>query len=149
MQEDVPQPKTAVEHSIMVDPIASLHSPAPEAVTPDTPLSEVVRHMRETNIGYVLVLDGEGRLIGIFTEHDLLCKVAGQITDLDSIPVSKLMTPNPTALRADEPIKHALFMMAHNNFRHIPLVDDQGRPHCMATVRHMIDYIEQLAAETS
>jgi CBS domain-containing protein len=149
MQEDVPQARTAVEHSIMFDPIASLHSPPPQTVTPGTPLSEVVRQMRETNIGYVLVLDVEQRLVGIFTERDLLCKVAGQITDLSSIPVSRLMTPNPTALRANEPIKHALFLMAHNGFRHIPLVDEDGRPHGLATVRHMIEYIERLSAEAS
>jgi CBS domain-containing protein len=147
MQEDVPQPRTPVEHSIMFDEISSLHSPAPETVTPDTPLSEVVRHMRETNIGYVLVLDSDRRLVGVFTERDLLCKVAGQITDLSTVPVSRLMTPNPTALSAREPIKHAVFLMAHNGFRHIPLVDEEGRPHGLATVRHVIDYIERLSAE--
>jgi CBS domain-containing protein len=147
MQEDLPQPKTAAEHNLMVSPVSTLHSPSPETVTPDTPISEVVRHMRETNIGYVLVLARDGTLAGIFTERDLLCKVAGQITDLGSIPVSKLMTPNPTALRPNEPIKHALFLMAHNGFRHIPLVDEQGRPGAIATVRHMLDYIEQLSIE--
>jgi CBS domain-containing protein len=77
----------------------------------------------------------------------LLCKVAGQITDLDSIPVKQLMTANPTALNPAEPIKHALFLMAHNNFRHVPLVDESGRPQAITTVRHMVEYIEQISPE--
>jgi CBS domain-containing protein len=149
MQEEVARLETAVEHTLMADPIATLRSPVPESVSPDTPLSEVVRHMRETNIGYVLVVDTGGRLAGIFTERDLLCKVAGQITDLGSVPVSKLMTPNPTALRPEEPIKHALFLMAHNGFRHIPLVDEEGRPQAITTVRHIVQFIEQVGAEAA
>lgn len=144
MQEDVPQPETPVERSIMIDPIAALRSPAPEIVSLDTPISEVVRHMREVNVGYVLVLDREMRLAGILTERDLLCKVAGQTADLASIPVSQLMTPNPTVLRLEEPIKHAVFLMAHNNFRHIPLVDDDGRPIGITSVRHVVEFIERL-----
>jgi CBS domain-containing protein len=145
MQDDVPQPGTSAQHSIMVDPITALHSPAPECVSLDTSLADVVRHMRETNIGYVLVTDGDGKLAGIFTERDLLCKAAGQITDLGAVPVSRLMTRNPTALQATEPIKHALFLMAHNGFRHIPLVDENGRPTGITTVRHTVEYIERLS----
>ena len=147
MQDDLPQPRTPVEHSIMVDPITMLHSPPPETVSPQTSLAEVVRHMRATNIGYVLVVDEAEKLVGIFTERDLLCKVAGQITDLGTLPVSQWMTPNPTSLKATEPIKHALFLMAHNGFRHIPLVDDEGRPHGITTVRHVVDLIEQIGLE--
>jgi CBS domain-containing protein len=147
MQDGLRQPRTPMEHGIMVDPITMLHSPAPESVSPQASLAEVVRRMRETNVGYVLVVDAAGKLIGIFTERDLLCKVAGQVTDLGATPVSQWMTPNPTALRATEPIKHALFLMAHYGFRHVPLVDDDERPHGIATVRHVIDYIEQISLE--
>lgn len=145
MQEDVPQPQSEVERSVMQDPISTLRSPAPEIVSQSTPLSEVVRHMREVNVGYVLVLDPELRLTGIFTERDLLTKVAGRITDFASVPVSEVMTPNPTALRPEEPIKHALFLMAHNRFRHIPLLDEEGRASGITSVRHVVEYIERLS----
>jgi CBS domain-containing protein len=145
MQEDVPQPRTEVERSIVIDPIATLRSPAPEIVSQTTPVGEVVRHMRETNVGYVLVLDRDLRLAGILTERDLLCKVAGQMTDLDSVAVSEIMTPNPTVLHPEEPIKHALFLMAHNRFRHIPLVDDDGRASGITTVRHVVEFIERVS----
>jgi CBS domain-containing protein len=149
MQEDVPQPETPVERSIMIEPIASLRSPAPATVRQEAPVADAVRQMRETNVGYVLVLDGDDKLAGILTERDLLCKVAGQINDLDSLPISKLMTPNPTSLRPSEPIKHALFVMAHNGYRHVPLVDEEGRPAALATVRHVIEYIEGITNEES
>jgi CBS domain-containing protein len=149
MQEDVPRPGRGVERSIMVDTLATLHSPKPEMVPPETSLAAVVSHMRETNIGYVLVVDDAGKLTGILTERDLLFKVAGQVTDLASAPVKEWMTPNPTALAPTEPIKHALFLMAHNGFRHVPLVDEAGRPQAIVTVRHFVEYIERLSPETA
>lgn len=151
MQDDVPQPEphTPVQHSIMLDPITTLHSPVPECVSVNASLAEVVEHMRQTNIGYVLVTDGDGKLAGIFTERDLLCKVAGQVTDLNAVPISKLMTPNPATLKATEPLKHALFLMAHNGFRHIPLVDEEGKPHAITTVRHTVEYIERISPTES
>ncbi len=132
----------------MLDPIATLRSPAPQVVGPDRSLADVVRHMRERNVGYVLVVDDSQKLLGICTERDLLLKVAGKTTDLVSIPISQLMTPGPTALKAAEPIKHAVFLMAHNNFRHIPLVDDEARPHGITTVRHVLEHIESVSAES-
>ena len=76
-------------------------------------------------------------------------KEAGQVLDLGSAPVKRWMTPNPTALEPSEPIKHALFLMAHNGFRHIPLVDESGRPQAIMTVRHMVEYIERLSPEVA
>jgi CBS domain-containing protein len=144
MQDDLPQPETPAERSIMLDPIRTLHSPAPVTVSPETSLAEVIRRMRAENVGYTLVVD-QGRLVGIFTERDLLLKVAGQTTELASIPVSRLMTRDPAALKATEPIKHALFLMAHNGFRHIPLNDEAGHPIGITTVRHVVEYLEGIA----
>src|SRR5262245_59318476 len=128
MQDDLPQADTPVKQTIMVDPIAVLHSPVPECVPAGTTVAEAIAQMKARNVGYVLVTDAEGRLTGIFTERDVLLKVAGEMCDLSQIPVDKLMTPNPTALKPGEPIKHALFVMSHNSFRHVPILDDAGRP---------------------
>jgi len=145
MQDDVPQPVTAIEHSIMLDPIATLAPPAPMCVAGDASLAEAVEQMRTAEVGYVLVTDEEGKLAGILTERDLLMKVVGQIIDLRSVKIAQVMNPSPTALHPTEPVKHALFLMAHNGFRHIPLVDEENRPQAITTVRHLVDYIAQIS----
>jgi CBS domain-containing protein len=146
MQEDLPQPDTPVKRTIMVDPITELHSPVPECVPAGTTVAEAIARMTAKNVGYVLVTDADGRLAGIFTERDVLLKVAGEMNDLSQIAVDTLMTPNPTAVKPTEPIKHALFAMAHNSFRHVPILDEAGRPTGITTVRHIVEFIESISS---
>ena len=110
MQEDVPQPDTPARWQIMVDPISSLEPStiAPQIVSAGTSLAEGVRRMQEKNVGYLLVTDGGGKLIGILTEHDLLLQVAAEVTDLSAYTVDQVMSTDPTALHSSEPVKHAL-----------------------------------------
>jgi CBS domain-containing protein len=146
MQDDLPQADTPVKQTIMLQPIAVLHSPVPECVPTGTTVAEAVARMKAKNVGYVLVTDAEGRLAGIFTERDLLLKVAGGLVDLSQTPVDRLMTSNPTALKPSEPVKHALFVMSHNSFRHVPILDDAGRPTGITTVRHIVEFIESISS---
>src|SRR5262249_26691273 len=138
MQEDVPQPTTPLEATIMGDPVTSLAVPAPECVSLGTPLARAIGRMQEKNIGYLLVTDGGGRLVGIFTERDLLRKVAGQEVDLEAPPVERVMTRNPSSLKADDPIAQALPLMAvEPGYRYIPIVDEEGRPQGLVSFRRI------------
>jgi CBS domain-containing protein len=140
-QEDLPTPTTQAHHIIMTDPISALDPPTPVCVSPDASLVEAISEMRRHNVGALLVTDGDGKLVGIFTERDVLRKVAGQVHDLPATPVSRMMTPNPTALKATTPIAHALHLMALHGFRHIPIVDDEGRPRGITSFRGMVQFI--------
>jgi len=146
MQEDVPQPDTPMRWRVMVDPISSLEPSTvpPQVVASGTSLAAGIRQMQERNVGYLLVTDGEGKLIGILTEHDLLCRVYGEVEDLNSRTVDDFMSPNPTALKASEPIKHALHFMAVDDFMYIPIVDDHGRPEDLLSFRRVARLIEQM-----
>jgi predicted transcriptional regulator len=146
MQEDVPQPDTPTRWRVMVDPISSLDPSTiePQIVPAGTSLAEGVRRMQEKNVGYLLVTGTDGRLAGILTEHDLLCRVAGQVTSLESYTVDELMSPRPTALKSSEPIKHALHFMALNDFMYIPLVDSAERPEDLLSFRRVARLIEHM-----
>jgi CBS domain-containing protein len=140
-QEDLPAPTSAAHHIIMTDPISRLRPPKPVCVSPDTSLAESIAQLRSKNVGALLITDAAGKLIGIFTERDVLYKVAGKLRDLASIPVSRMMTPNPTALLASVPIAHALHLMALHGFRHIPIVDEDGRPRGLTSFRGALQFI--------
>lgn len=140
-QEDLPTPTTAVHLSIMTDPISALDPPPPVCVSPETSLAEAISRLKMNNVGALLITDADGKLIGIFTERDVLYKVAGQVRDLSAIPVSRVMTPNPTALKATVPIAHALHLMSLHGFRHIPIVDNDGRPQGLPSFRGMVKFI--------
>ncbi len=145
-QEDVPQPDSPLRWRVMVDSVASLEPSLvpPQTVPCGTSLGAGVRQMQEKNVGYLLVTDGEGRLAGIFTEHDLLCKVAGIASDLDSLTVDQFMSPSPAAVQPDSPISHALHFMAVNDFMYIPVVDADGRPQDLLSFRRLGRLIEKM-----
>ncbi len=138
-----PGEPTEVEHSLEFDLITELQPAAPITVTPGTSLAEVIATMRASNIGSMLVVDDQGRLAGVFTERDILNKVACKVEPegLNAASVGDYMTRNPTTLAPDAPIAHALHLMAVYGFRHLPLVDEENRPVGVISFRDVVAYI--------
>ena len=58
-----------------------------------------------------------------------------------SRPLRELMTPNPEVLHPDDPIVYALHRMSVGGYRHVPLVDDGGRPVGMLSVKDIVHYV--------
>ncbi|HJQ83721.1 MAG TPA: CBS domain-containing protein [Candidatus Binatia bacterium] len=126
-----------LDQRMIREPIRYLEPRHPVALPPNAPVREAMRVMREHRIGCVLVVDGD-RLAGIFTERDLLLK----LDDADpGRPIGDLMTRDPEVLTANDPIVYALNKMSVGGFRHVPLVDDAGRPVGIVSVKDIIDYI--------
>lgn len=118
-----PTPDSPVESSIMSDPLTALSPAEPVTVSPDAPLHSVVSKMVELRLGCVLVVEGE-RLAGIFSERDVLLRVADRYDELRERPVSEFMTVDPELLPPDASIAYAINRMALGNYRHIPITDD-------------------------
>jgi CBS domain-containing protein len=83
-------------------------------------VTEAARAMHARKVGAVVVLDGD-RLVGIFTERDILRAVA---TGGVEGPVSDSMTHSPDTVEGSEPTGHAASLMIHSGFRHLPVVED-------------------------
>lgn len=112
-------------------------------VSPSTPLADAIHLMQRERRACVLIMDNN-RLVGIFTERDVLMKVAGQPIDIIHTPVSGSMTPDPFTLPYDAHVAFALNKMVLEGFRHIPLVDDAGRPTGVVSMRNLIEYLGDL-----
>jgi CBS domain-containing protein len=96
------------------------------AVPIGTRVSEVLARMREERQNCALVTDGDGRLVGIFTERDVLHKVATKPESL-SLHVEALMTPDPDTVTPEDRVAAALRFMNRGHYRHVPVVDREGR----------------------
>ncbi len=128
------------------EPIQVLPFVPPLGVTRETSIAEAIRLMQEYHVGCVLVQEGD-RLVGIFTERDVLNKVAGGAQDPTQTTVETVMTADPEALPVDAPISFALNLMSEGGFRHLPLVDDAHRPVGMLSVKHIVRYLADLFPE--
>jgi CBS domain-containing protein len=133
-----------IERALIHEPISSLQLKTAITVPLDATLAEAVRTLQQNHIGCVLVLDASGGLAGIFTERDLLTRVAGQAHDWDREPISGFMTSGPETLRPEDPIAWALNYMHLGGYRHVPLLDDVGRLAGVVSVKDIVDHIVEL-----
>jgi CBS domain-containing protein len=122
------------------EPIRTLNPRPPVSLGRTASIADAIRLMKEHRIGCALVVEGE-RLTGIVTERDILLKVLGTDMDVEHTPVERVMTPDPEALSPDDGIVFALNKMSVGGFRHVPLIDAQGRPVGIVSVKLIVDYI--------
>lgn len=116
----------------------------PITVTPETAVSEAIRRMAEHRVGAVLVAEQE-RLLGIFTERDVLRYLAGSPdSSWLAKPVRELMTPNPWTVSPQSSWEQARSLMETVHVRHVPVVE-AGRLVGLVTARDLLDsYMEYL-----
>jgi CBS domain-containing protein len=91
-------------------------------LAPQTSVREAAKLMTERKIGAIMVVEG-GRLVGIFSERDVLGRVVARGLDPDKTLLRDTMTANPVTVGPDDPPAAALEMMAQRGFRHLPVVD--------------------------
>jgi len=92
-------------------------------ISPFTPLEQAIEAMKTDEGGCAIVCD-DGRVVGIFTERDLLTKVMGEQVDMNS-PISNWMQPAVETLSTEASVGDAVRLMNERSFRNIPLVSDE------------------------
>jgi CBS domain-containing protein len=132
---------------ILSETLGSLSQVHPLAtVAPDAPVSVAVDAMVTSGIGCALIIDGK-KLVGLFSERDVLLKVVAKGLDAASVAVSDLMTPDPVCLQHDDAIAYALNKMAVGGYRHVPVLNDDGTPEAIVSMRDIVNYIVQFYPE--
>src|SRR5690242_12709199 len=82
--------------NLRVESVCRLQPTPPLCLEPVRPVAEAVSVMRQHGVGCVLICE-RGRLVGIFTERDLLCRVLAPGRGLN-LPLSDCMTPRPVVV---------------------------------------------------
>jgi CBS domain-containing protein len=142
-QLDRPAPQDRVERSLMHDPVRVIGPRAPITMAAEATVGSAMRLMLECDIGAVLVVNERGELLGVFSERDLLTKVAGLVDDYASRPVSEFMTRRPETVREGDSLAFALHKMDCGGYRHLPTLRD-GRLAGMLSVRDLLRHITGL-----
>jgi CBS domain-containing protein len=92
------------------------------SVAPTVTVAEAVAEMNLHRVGSVMVMDG-GRLVGIFTERDVLRRVVGPGLDPHQVTVEKVMTSNVMTIAQDSTIEDVMALFTERRFRHLPVVE--------------------------
>ncbi|MCS7106552.1 MAG: CBS domain-containing protein [Acidilobaceae archaeon] len=115
----------------------------PVKVSPLHSIAEASRVMVENKVGSVLVVEGE-RLVGIFTERDLLRAVAAG-APLDS-PVQAFMSRNLITVSPRDTVYRAIELMTTHNIRHLPVVEGDKLVGVIS-IRDVAEWIRRSMAE--
>ena len=130
---------TDVEKSILKDPILAMRPRKATVVPPDMPVAEVLDVLARSGHGIVVVAEDD-KPVGIFSERDALLRLNVDAGKLADHPISEFMTPNPEMLSVEDRIAFALNKMAGGGYRHVPIVDEEGRVTGIISVRDILRY---------
>lgn len=131
--------------------VADVMTRDPICVQPETPLQEAIQTLAERRIGGLPVVDGEGKLVGILSETDLMWQETGvtppaYIMFLDSViylenrakyerdlhkalgqTVGEVMTADPLTISPDKPLREAAQLMHDRQISRLPVTNDTGK----------------------
>jgi len=125
--------------NLKVESVGRLQLPPALCLGREAAVSDAVALMRLHRIGCVLVTDA-GRLLGIFTERDLLRRVLAPGRPL-ALPLLDCMTPDPVVVRRTESISAAIRRMEEGGYRHLPIVEGDNRPVGVLSVKRIVQYL--------
>lgn len=128
-----------LSRNLRVDSISRLQPTAPRAIDAGQTVEAAVAAMREGNVGCLLVTRA-GRVVGIFTERDLLSRVLAPGRPV-ATPLAECMTADPVTVHPKDSVRTAIKRMEKGGYRHLPVVDDAGRPVGMLSANQVVHYL--------
>lgn len=95
-------------------------------IGPEMTLADVARVLDERRIGAAVVVEADGRVVGIVSERDVVRHMARQGEACLEVTVADAMTGAVSTCGRDTSTDELMQMMTEGRFRHVPVVDDKG-----------------------
>ncbi len=128
-----------LSRNLKVDSVSRLDPTAPRAIDAAGTAADAVAAMREWSVGCLLVTEF-GRVVGVFTERDLLVRVLAPGHPLGT-PMRQCMTAKPVTVSPRDSVRTAIKRMQKGGYRHLPVVDEAGRPVGILSARRVVHYL--------
>lgn len=128
-----------VEHCLLHDKVVLLLPRKPIVVPPTATVRQVLKLFVNRSIGCVLIVE-ESRLVGIFTERDVVIRIGAAIDELGERPVAEFMTTTPETVDLDAQIAYALQKMDVGGYRHLPVLAGE-RIVGVISIRDILQYL--------
>lgn len=124
--------------NLNAETVASLEALPPLCVDPSMPVRDVLHELQTRRRSTVLICR-DGKLAGIFTERDAL-KLMATEANLD-VPVEEVMACDPVVVSPEDSVGDAIARMSRGGFRRLPIVDRDGVPTGVLSVRQILRYL--------
>lgn len=134
-----------IEAKLLATPVDQLDLSDFCIVTSDSTVKEAVARMRASKHNCAFIVGGRTQIIGIFTDRDVLKKIANNPAIWEA-PITEQMTPNPVTLPPESSTGDALALMQKHHFRNIPVVDEHtvyGNITYYAVLKFLSDHVPE------
>lgn len=91
-------------------------------ISPQASVLDAVQKMKDMGMGALLITE-QDRLVGIFTERDLMVRVVAAGLDPGATPVAQVMTADPQCVSPFITVENAMHVITEKRFRHLPVVE--------------------------
>jgi CBS domain-containing protein len=120
-----------------METLLQLSQRPPVVVDPADSVFQALQVMSQNRVGAVGVVRDE-KLIGVFTERDLMERVVLRSRDPKKTSIKEVMTSPVESMRASDDPEEALGRMLGKHIRHLPVTDDHSRILGMLSIRHLL-----------
>ena len=136
-------PTRTIEDTLRETKIYQILRPKLVTAGPTITLQQALDLMHREKAGYIVIADEHLKVVGMFTEREVLMKVLRPGVRLDE-PVSKYMRTDVHALSKADTVGTALDAMDKFSIRHVPLVDKFGQMNGVLSVRTIANFLSEL-----
>ena len=119
---DPPKYDDPLEQALAEVPVSDIKATPVARIEPDATVEEAVRALSDLDVACLLVVQDE-RLLGVFSERDVLKQVAHRYDEVKRRPVHEFMTRDPVYVYDSDASASALCVMAVSGYRHVPILD--------------------------
>jgi CBS domain-containing protein len=145
-QLDVPTGVDRVQASLISDQIIKLKPRSAATIPDDATLQQAVATMAELGESSLMVVNREGRLLGVLSERDVIHAVEASAGALAERRTADCMMVGPVAVAPDDSLARALQRMDVGGYRHLPVVAD-GKPVGLISVHDLVLYLTDLCKD--
>ncbi|MBW8687682.1 CBS domain-containing protein [Chitinophaga rhizophila] len=111
------------------------------AIQPDDTVFDALSVLVDKNVGALVVLGDNERVVGIFSERDYARRVILKGRASKETLIREIMTENPFTVMEEDSIQDCMVKMTDKHIRHLPVTDDQLRLVGMISIGDVVKYI--------
>ncbi len=136
-------PAKTIEDILKETKIYQILRPKLVMATPETALQDVLDLMRGEKAGYAVIADEHSKVVGMFTEREVLMNVMKPGVSMTD-PVSQYMRTDVHTLQKSDTVGEAIDAMEKFNIRHVPLVDEFWQVSGILSIRTVVNFLAEL-----
>jgi len=111
-----------------------------DTIPPTETALDAAKLMNEKRIGALVIIDAEARILGMFTERDILTRIVATDKAPANTPVSDVLTSDIITASPQTSISEAQKVMTANRVRHLPVIDKEGKLAGMISIGDLLRY---------